>query len=99
MRVTLTETGGWTNIRRSCTVDTLDLPAETARALEAAVDQVEPNREYSEPPLARDTRRLLLEVDKDGTRTRTSFSDAAVPPEAIAVLEILSPLCVIVPAR
>ena len=93
MKVTLTEMGGWANLRRSCTIDTASLPRPIARKLEvdcrsalrATVDLIDPN--------VRDARTLTLIIDADGTRTTASFSEPGSPPELRPVLEVMRPLC------
>ena len=37
MKVTLTESGGFANIKRRCTVDTVDLPSDVGARLESII--------------------------------------------------------------
>lgn len=92
MRVTLTESGGWTNVRRRCSVDTRTLPADVAGTLERCVLVVLAS-EPAQAPHARDAVTLVLEVEADEGSRRASFSEAAAPAEIRPVLEILRPLC------
>jgi hypothetical protein len=96
MKVTLTETGGWMNIRRSCTVDTHDLPPQDARTVEQALDRAELFKPRPAPAGACDARTIVLEFTTVDEHKRTTFTDASIPDEAISVLEILLPrLCVV----
>jgi hypothetical protein len=92
MRVTLTESGGWTNVRRQCSVDTDALPREVAKRLEACMKsllEVSPHSAVR----ARDAATLVFEVDGGAELRRAYFSEAAAPPEIGPVLEILRPYC------
>jgi hypothetical protein len=98
MKVTLTESGGWANVRKSCTVETGTLPQETAHVLEQALCSNELFADHDGAPDARDARIVVIEVHCGGDSRRTAFSEAATPVSARRVLEILRPLCQIVPA-
>ena len=96
MRVTFTESGGWTNVRRRCSVDVATLPREVAARLEASLARllaVETDHRRG----ARDAATLVFEVERDGVSRRVSFSEASSPAELRPVLEILRPLCRPVP--
>ena len=96
MRVTLVESGGWTNVSRHCSVDTGTLSRDAAERLEAnvaallTIDPIGIER-------ARDAATLSFEIVADGCSRRLSFSEAAPPAELVLVLEVLRPLCRPVP--
>jgi hypothetical protein len=97
MKVTLTETGGWTNIRRSCTVDTLTLSINDAHALERALDDRQLFEPHPPPAGARDMRTFSIDFDKGDLHRHAAFTDAAIPLCAVSLLEILLPHCKIAP--
>jgi hypothetical protein len=99
MKVTFTETGGWANVTRSCTVDTISLPRTTAFVLEAACRKALSLAAIAVHPNVRDARTLTLVVVANGERRSASFSEAEAPPELQPVIEILRPLCRPVPAK
>lgn len=98
MKITLTETGGWTNISKRCVIDTLELPRETARVLEAALEQDALFAEHPAAPHARDARTVVIEVEGHNGPRRVTFSEAATPAGARIVLQILRPLSKVVAA-
>lgn len=98
MKVTMTETGGWANVRRSCTVDTCQLSAELARPLETALHNPELFQNWPAPFAARDAKQVTIIVYIDGSEQRASFSEAAPPPQARPLLEMLRPYCKPVPS-
>lgn len=98
MKVTLTESGGYANIRKSCTVDTQQLPKAKAGQLERALRNGHIFGIAKEPMLARDARTIVIEVISGGTHKRAAFSEAAPPDGARVVIDILRPYCHIVPA-
>lgn len=97
MRVTLTEMGGWANVRRSCTIDTSSLPRPVAARLEDGCLSVLAVSGRKDGTAVRDARTLTLVVDTNGESRRVSFSEPGAPPEMRPVLEILRPLCKPVP--
>ena len=98
MKVTLTETGGWTNIRTGCTVETDSLPSDEARLLEAALQQADLFAVHGNAPNARDARCVTIEFVHGGRHERTSFSEAAAPAGARVLLDILRPRSRPIPA-
>lgn len=99
MKVYLTETGGWTNVRTGCTVDTATLPDPVAAALLQALAQPHLFIEHVQAPDARDARTVSIEIECGDRWKRTSFSEAAPPADARVVLEILRPYCKPMPLR
>jgi hypothetical protein len=93
MKVSLTETGGWANIKMGCTVDTASLPTTVARALKHALADSCLFREPEHNPRARDARIVVIEVVDRGRHKIASFSEASPPQGAGPVLEILRPYC------
>lgn len=93
MKVTLTETGGWANIKRSCTIDTASLPRAVAIKLEEDCRSVLAAPTMFADPNVRDGRTLTLLVDADGTRHSASFQEPGAPPALRPVLEVMRPLC------
>lgn len=92
MRITMTETGGWANVDRRCTVDTAALPRGTAMRLETCVRTLM-TAEPRDASRARDAAVLMIEVVDGDVSSRASFSEARPPLEAREVLEILRPHC------
>jgi hypothetical protein len=93
MKVTLTEMGGWANIKRSCTIDTASLPRAVAIKLE---DDCRLALAAPPPPLdrrVRDARTLTLVIDADGARRCASFHEPGAPAELRPILEVMRPLC------
>lgn len=99
MKVNLIETGGWTNIRSGCSIDTTALPEPVADALVRAVSTMLLFVDHAEPTLVRDGRTVCIEVECGDKWKRASFSEAAPPAEARPVLEILRPYCRPMPLR
>ncbi len=93
MKVKLIETGGWTNIRTGCSIDTSALPEPLAAALVRAVSDMRTLVDHPEPALVRDARTVSIEVECGDKWKRTSFSEAAPPAEVRPVLAILRPYC------
>lgn len=93
MKVTLTETGGWANARRSCTVDTANLPRPVAVRLEDGCRLALAAKGRAIDPAVRDGRTLTIIVDAGGDQWTASFSEPGTPLELRPVLEILRPLC------
>lgn len=93
MIVTLTEVGGWANLRRSCTVDTASLPDPLALKLEEGCRAVLMAVPGTHNPHLRDGRTLTLVVDLNGAPQSVTFVEPGAPPELQPVLEILRPLC------
>ena len=98
MKVRLTEKGGWTNVRTGCTVDTANLPAEMAQALEDALAHAHIFGKHADHPNARDARTVDIEVKYGDCWIRASFSEAALLEGASEILQILRPLCEPIPA-
>lgn len=98
MRITLTETGGWANIGRTCTLDTARMPKSEARSLEAAVQELA-RAPAAQGSQARDARTVTIRVVSGDHQETLSFSEAEMPPQAAPVLKILRPLCVPIPNR
>ncbi|MES2442811.1 MAG: protealysin inhibitor emfourin [Pseudomonadota bacterium] len=97
MKVTLTESGGWANITKRCVVDIANLPGEAAARLRTAFQTRALFADHPPARDARDARMIVLEMCDAGEVRRTSFSEAATPASARPVLEILRPLCKVVP--
>lgn len=97
MKLKLIETGGWTNIRTGCSIDTDTLPKPIGDALVRAVADIQWWIEPVEPPYVRDARTICIEVDSGDGWKRASFSEAAPPAEARPVLELLRTHCKPVP--
>lgn len=93
MKVNLIETGGWTNVKTGCSIDTASLPDPVANALVRAIGDMHLFVEHAVPALARDARTICIEVQCGDGWKRASFSEAAPPAEARPVLEILRPFC------
>lgn len=93
MIITITVSGGWAGLRSTCVVDTHDLIDREARRIEIAVLKCVEGARPPERPRSRDARTFRLEAELiDGARF-VSFSEAAAPPEALAVLTALRPIC------
>jgi len=92
MKVTLTESGGWTNVRRRCSVDTATLPRDAAARLEACMTALLGAEERA-ASRAIDAQLLVFEVEDRTGCKRVSFSEAKPPAEIVPVMEILRPLC------
>ena len=93
MIVTLTEVGGWANLRRSCTIDSASLPDPLALKLEESCRAVLAAVPGTHNPHLRDGRTLTLVVDMNGAPQSVSFIEPGAPPELRPVLEIMRPLC------
>lgn len=97
MKVTLVESGGWTNVKRSCTVDTATLAPEVAWQLEQACAAALVAPVPVATPRARDVRMLTLEVEFGGSSRCASFNELAAPAALAPVIKMLRPLCRPVP--
>jgi len=93
MKVTLTEMGGWANIRRSCTIDTASLPRTVAIKLEDGCRLALAAPAVVFDPNVRDARTLTLVVDTEGARRCASFQEPGAPAALRPVLEVMRPLC------
>lgn len=98
MKITVTESGGWANIGRTCTLDTAGLPKGDARSLEAAISKLV-SLPAVNAPHARDARTITIMILADNCERTLSFSEAQAPPAADIVLKIVRPFCAPVPNR
>lgn len=93
MKISMIESGGWTNIRSGCTVDTAGLPDAVAETLRRALVDAQLFHTHAAPEGARDARTILILVECGDRSRRASFSEAAPPEAARPLLDILRPLC------
>ena len=99
MKVNLIESGGWTNIRSGCSIDTVSLPEAVADELVRAISNMHLFVDHAEPAFVRHARTVCIEVHCGDKWKRASFSEAAPPVEARPVLDILRPFCRPMPLR
>jgi|GEM_PF-2058090 len=93
MKVTLTEVGGWANLRRSCTLDTASLSRPLRRKLELNCRSALSAKVELADASVRDSCTVTLVVEIDGTQMSASFVEPGAPPELRPVLEVMRPLC------
>jgi hypothetical protein len=91
-RVRFVQTGGFAGLKLVADLDTADLPADEAAALDRLVDAALDEAPPSPPdPRARDAQDYEITVERDGERTVLHGSDPRLPPAFRALVADLAP--------
>jgi hypothetical protein len=91
MKISLTQSGGWANVRFGCSLETGDLPSEDARVVEEIIRGGGLVESRASPSSGADLLRYELTVETpDGKKTMT-FDDRSKSHDARKVLELLRP--------
>lgn len=90
MKVSFRQSGGFAGLAKGCDLDTQEMPAHEAAALESLVEQSRlPDSMNEHAPQARDIVHYLITIDTSGHTRRVAVDDRAVPDSARPLLRFL----------